>query len=61
MKVPCWKCPERKVGCHGTCEKYAAYKKWWEQKREARSEEYMAADAAVRSAIRRKKARNERT
>lgn len=22
---PCFKCPDRSQGCHGTCEKYAAY------------------------------------
>lgn len=25
-KAPCQDCPDRTVGCHGTCEKYAEYK-----------------------------------
>lgn len=25
MKVPCYKCGERQVGCHSMCEKYKAY------------------------------------
>ena len=60
MRVPCLKCPERIAGCHGTCEKYLKYKAEREQAMAARSAEHMAADVAVRSAIRRKKARNER-
>lgn len=26
MKSPCYKCEERHIGCHGKCEKYAAFK-----------------------------------
>lgn len=26
-KAPCKDCTERFIGCHGTCEKYAAFKK----------------------------------
>lgn len=26
MKAPCKDCPDREVGCHGKCEKYARYK-----------------------------------
>ena len=25
-KAPCQDCPDRTVGCHGTCEKFAEYK-----------------------------------
>lgn len=24
-KTPCYKCTEREIGCHGNCEKYAAF------------------------------------
>lgn len=24
-KAPCENCPDRRVGCHGTCEKYIAF------------------------------------
>jgi hypothetical protein len=27
MKAPCKDCPNRKVGCHSTCEKYLDYRK----------------------------------
>ena len=26
-KVPCYKCEDRIVGCHSTCERYIAYRK----------------------------------
>ena len=26
VQAPCKDCPDRAVGCHGTCEKYAEYK-----------------------------------
>lgn len=26
MKVPCYKCEDRYVGCHGECEKYIAFR-----------------------------------
>lgn len=26
MKNPCWKCNERRVGCHGACERYGEWK-----------------------------------
>ena len=26
IKVPCYNCPDRAVGCHGKCESYLAYK-----------------------------------
>ena len=27
IKPPCFKCAERKVGCHSSCEKYASFSK----------------------------------
>lgn len=27
MKVPCYNCPDRFVGCHSTCSKYIEYDK----------------------------------
>lgn len=27
MKVPCYKCEDRIVGCHSVCERYISYKK----------------------------------
>lgn len=26
MKAPCKDCPDREVGCHGKCDKYAQFK-----------------------------------
>lgn len=36
MRAPCYNCPERKEGCHGKCDKYAAYKKEKEAEYERR-------------------------
>ena len=27
MNAPCKDCPDREVGCHGTCEKYQLFRK----------------------------------
>lgn len=27
LRAPCKDCPDRHLGCHGTCEKYQEYKK----------------------------------
>lgn len=27
MKIPCKDCPDRKLGCHGKCDKYSEYRK----------------------------------
>lgn len=34
MKVPCYGCEERQVGCHSKCEKYIAYRKALDAKNE---------------------------
>lgn len=26
MTQPCYHCPDREMGCHGRCERYAAYR-----------------------------------
>lgn len=26
MKQPCYNCPDRTLGCHGQCERYAEYR-----------------------------------
>ena len=39
---PCKDCPDRKVGCHGECEKYKAYKR--------ANEAHKHAQAAARAA-----------
>ena len=26
MTQPCYNCPDREMGCHGRCERYAAYR-----------------------------------
>lgn len=41
-KPPCRNCPEREVGCHSKCDKWAAYKKAdavWKQKHPAPPED----------------------
>ena len=31
MRQPCYKCPDRSLGCHSRCEKYKAYNEKQEQ------------------------------
>lgn len=37
MIAPCKGCPERHVGCHASCSKYAEFKAGCEARREART------------------------
>lgn len=39
MKGPCLNCPDREIGCHGSCEKYAAFKDLKRQETHARIHE----------------------
>ena len=39
MKVPCYKCEDRELHCHSTCEKYLEYSKQKEEDREMRRKE----------------------
>ena len=39
MNCPCKDCDRRKLGCHGFCEGYQAWKKWNDEKNEKRREE----------------------
>ena len=37
-QTPCIDCPDRFVGCHSKCERYAAwYAEWWEKKNNLRA------------------------
>ena len=36
MRSPCYKCPDREIGCHGRCEKYIAFADWSESQRKER-------------------------
>ena len=65
MRVPprndCFECTERKVGCHGSCEKYAAYTKkndedYWKM-HDAYRGEWMAEVQRIRSIQEAKKRR----
>lgn len=46
MKAPCKDCPDRQVGCHGSCEKYAAFQAD-NMRRAAANREAIIADSAV--------------
>lgn len=51
MRPPCSGCPDRRVGCHGSCEKYQAFNAERELIRERRSSEgdiYQAHVSAMR-------------
>ena len=41
---PCYKCAERKVGCHGKCEKYQEWNKKREVLRQQRYKEKLYVD-----------------
>lgn len=43
LDVPCFKCNERYVGCHGKCEKYADFV---ERNKKRREEMFRAKDTA---------------
>ena len=38
-KAPCKNCPDRELGCHATCPKYAEYANEQEAVRQARAEQ----------------------
>lgn len=48
-KNPCWKCNNRCVGCHGSCERYGEWRKEYEanantvRESKARATDYLAA------------------
>lgn len=56
MTAPCKGCPQRQVGCHGKCEKYAEYNAWNEKQRQARYEAWETTQfcRAVRGVIARR-------
>lgn len=37
-KAPCYQCPDRQLGCHGTCEKYLEYKRTMQEIDDATAE-----------------------
>lgn len=43
--IPCYLCPDRAVGCHGRCERYAAFCRRRDAARAARRRDTDAADA----------------
>lgn len=45
LDAPCKDCPDRVVGCHGTCEKYIAFRKYRDELNERRIEENRVKDA----------------
>lgn len=42
MKIPCKDCQDRKLGCHGKCDKYSEYRKCQD---EANAKRYKAQKA----------------
>lgn len=57
--MSCFNCQERHVGCHSTCERYAA---WLQEKKEAKSNETVsiAEESAMVNYIQRSKDRYKR-
>lgn len=51
--APCLDCPDRHVGCHAECERYANYKAARDAEREAAHRAYMAENEAEDYAARR--------
>ena len=39
-KAPCYQCKDRKVGCHGTCQKYIDFQKKWKENRSRARKKY---------------------
>ena len=58
---PCRECPDREVGCHGKCEKYAAWKDTIQaekdRQRQRRKGAALAEEHEIRSKCRSKKMR----
>ena len=54
---PCKDCTERKIGCHGKCERYKAFKEYHEAEKQQKIREGNAADYFIESALRNRKRR----
>ena len=57
MKAPCLNCPDHAVGCHSTCQKYASYKSYLEEMRNARKREQVTSDFFIIGCKKKKQAR----
>lgn len=55
MKSPCKDCPDRQVGCHGSCEKYAAFRADTLRRAAANREAIIADSAVIEGTLRRTK------
>lgn len=51
-RVPCYQCTERHVGCHGTCEQYAAFRAEKDKAIQKRHQEQEMKDYRVEANIR---------
>ena len=60
MSCPCYKCEERKVGCHATCERYKEWREWLNIRKNILSEAEVR-DFILDSIERRRRAKNERS
>lgn len=60
MNAPCKDCPERALHCHGTCERYAAYKRAKDAEIARRMADTAAADTTIRGVERIAKARRQK-
>lgn len=56
INAPCKDCRERNLGCHSSCERYAAYKAENDKLRAARMKENMLEGAQIEGVLRRKEA-----
>lgn len=56
-KSGCYKCPDRTPGCHGSCEKYLAWKKEQDEQKEQirRQKLSVAADGVIADGFRKRK------
>ncbi len=52
MMCPCQVCADRKIGCHGKCEKYKEWRDMFDREREKRVKAFEAISFLDRSAVR---------
>ena len=63
MTQPCYHCPDREMGCHGRCERYAAYRAKMDEvgrKRDLERSAKEAVDDGVRRVEKRLKSKRRR-
>lgn len=55
LNAPCLKCQERKIGCHGTCEKYIAWRAGMDEEARRKRLAKLGDEAAFMAVLRTKR------